>query len=262
MTPDQLAEIATGLRVLALTAIHRAGSGHPGGSLSCAEIMACLQFEVMDHEHDRLILSKGHAVPTLYAALVMRGVLTIDDLFSLRKLGGLPGHPDIKTPGVHINSGSLGMGLGVGAGMALAKKMKGEPGRVYVILGDGDLQSGGTWEAANFAGYHKLDNLWAFVDLNQIQCCGNWKDCPQSNAEEAWGEAGWSSELVADGHDTNTILLVIKRLSRYAAPHIIDCITTKGKGVSFMENRVDWHSRGLTDKELAMALQELSGEQD
>ena len=247
---------ANNIRRHALTAIHAAGSGHPGGSLSCADILAFL-FEHMGPD-DKFVMSKGHAAPALYGALVEAGQLEEKELLNLRKLGGkCQGHVDKNwIPEAEVCTGSLGQGFGVAVGMALARKCRHLSGNVYVLVGDGEMQEGMVWEGAMFAAHHKLDNLCAIVDYNKIQGDG-WVQ-NQMGVEplvEKWRAFGWYAWSVL-GHDSiETDLL---SFNRSKVPTCIIASTIKGKGVSFMENRLEWHgSCGLTDEELERSLGEL-----
>jgi len=257
---------ANKIRRHALTAIHSAGSGHPGGSLSCADILAFL-FQHLT-ENDKLIMSKGHAAPALYGTLVENGDLEEKELLNLRKLGAkCQGHVDKNfLPQVHVCTGSLGQGFSVGVGMALAKKKLGK-GNVYVILGDGEVQEGIVWEGAMFAAHHHLDNLCAIVDYNKIQGDG-WVQ-NQMGVEpllDKWEAFGWFCQVVSLDYDHDIphkimlshVVKYLDSLTKNTKPACIIAHTIKGKGVSFMENRLEWHgSCGLTDKELEKALGEL-----
>lgn len=248
--------------------IGQAGSGHPGGSLSGADIVSALYFHVMRldparpdwPDRDRFILSKGHAAPLLYAALAQRGFFPKEELGTLRKLGSmLQGHPDLnKVPGVEMSTGSLGQGLSVANGMALAARLDGKDYRVYVLLGDGEIQEGMVWEAAMAAAHFKLDNLIAFVDYNGFQIDGAITDVmnPEPIADK-WQAFGWHV-LTIDGHDMAQILKAIEEAHQVEGkPVMIVAKTVKGKGVSFMENQVGWHGVAPKPDELERALAEL-----
>jgi len=247
---------ANNIRRHALTAIHSAGSGHPGGSLSCADILAFL-FQQLT-ENDKLIMSKGHAAPALYGALVENGDLEESELLKLRSLGSkLQGHVDKNfLPQVHVCTGSLGQGFSVGVGMALAKKKLGK-GNVYVILGDGEVQEGIVWEGALFAAHHKLGNLCAIVDYNKIQGDG-WVQ-NQMGVEPLtgkWKAFGWDT-MEIDGNYLGHLGFICCS-GKKPKPSCYVAHTIKGKGVSWMQNRLAWHgSCGLTDDELNLALGEL-----
>ncbi|MFZ5632799.1 MAG: transketolase [Bacillota bacterium] len=246
----------------------RAGSGHPGGSLSAADIVAALYFKVLridprnpgDPGRDRFILSKGHAAPVLYAALAQRGFFPREELLTLRKLGSrLQGHPDMKKlPGVEMSTGSLGQGLSVANGIALAGKLDGLDYRVFVLLGDGEIQEGQVWEAAMAAAHYKLDNLIAFLDHNRMQIDGPVEEVmsPEPVADK-WRAFGWDVQVI-DGHDMAQILQSVeKALTAGGRPHMIIAETVKGKGVSFMENQVGWHGVAPKPDETGRALAEL-----
>lgn len=248
--------------------IGAAGSGHPGGSLSGADIVTALYFHVMrldparPHwpDRDRFVLSKGHAAPLLYAALAERGFFPKEELWTLRKLGSrLQGHPDCrKVPGVEMSTGSLGQGLAVANGMALAGKLDGRDYRVYVLLGDGEIQEGMVWEAAMAAAHYKLDNLIAFIDYNGFQIDGAITEVmnPEPIADK-WKAFGWHV-LSIDGHDMGQILEAVAEGQKVAGkPVMIVAKTVKGKGVSFMENQVGWHGVAPKPEEVERALAEL-----
>jgi len=271
LTADQLAaleEKANALRKHVIRMTAEAGSGHPGGSLSSAEIVTLLYFHLMRLRpeepdwpgRDRFVLAKGHVAPVLYAALAERGFFGVDELLTLRKLGSrLQGHPDVKVlPGVEASTGSLGQGLSIGCGMALAARLDQLPYRVYVLLGDGELQSGQVWEAAMAAAHYGLDNLIVFVDYNGLQSDGPVGEvlCPEP-LEDKWRGFGWHVQRV-DGHDLCSLNEAIGRalLSR-GKPSVLVCDTVKGKGVSFMENQVKWHGVAPDPDQARLALEEL-----
>ena len=245
-----------------------AGSGHPGGSLSAADIVAALFFHQLklDPENpdwpdrDRFVLSKGHAAPVLYGALAERGFFPKEELLTLRKLGSrLQGHPDLNLlPGVEMSTGSLGQGFSASIGMALAGKLDKKDYDVYVLLGDGECQEGIVWEAAMAAAHYKLDNLTGFLDLNGLQIDGPIEEVmnPEPLAEK-WEAFGWHV-LKIDGHDIRAILGALEeRKTIKDQPVMIVSKTIKGKGVSFMENQVGWHGKAPNEKEVAQALKEL-----
>ncbi len=262
-----LGTVLKGLRQRVLRMVAEAGSGHLGASLSVIDILAVLYFVKMRHdpsnpeweERDRLVLSKGHAAPALYAVLAEAGYFPQEELVSLRRLGGLlQGHPEIQIPGVDASTGSLGQGLSIAVGMALAAKMDGAPHKVYTIIGDGELDEGQIWEAALTAGHHGLDNLVAIVDRNQFQLTGRTEEIKAIEpVGEKWKSFGW--EVVeADGNDPPSILdaLDVCALTE-GKPSAIIAHTTKGKGVSFMEGNK--FSKSIPDaSELARALAELA----
>jgi transketolase len=264
-----LEAIARGIRRHIIEMIGAAGSGHPGGSLSAADLVTTLYFDVMRHDpanpkwpdRDRFILSKGHAAPVLYAAMAECGYCPVDKLTTLRQMGSIyQGHPDVRfLPSLEASTGSLGQGLSLGLGMALGLKLDGKPSRVYVMLGDGESQEGQIWEAAMFGSYHKVDNLVAIVDYNKIQLDGFVKDILDLEPlGDKWRSFGWHT-LVIDGHDIGAIQ---KAFAEAAAtkgkPTAIVANTIKGKGVSFMENNPKWHGVAPNKEEVALALKELA----
>lgn len=265
---EELRLKARELRRDVLTMIHRAGSGHPGGALSVLDILVILYYKVMridpynyrDPQRDRLILSKGHACPALYAVLADRGFFPARHLETLRKIGSpLQGHPDMrKTPGVEMSTGSLGQGLSVANGMALAARLDKSPRRIYAIMGDGEIQEGQIWEAAMSAVHYRLDNLTAFLDYNGLQIDGWTRDVKALEPiAEKWRSFGWHT-LEVDGHDYASLLEAIRRAQvNKGAPTMIIAHTVKGKGVSFMENQINWHGRAPNAEEYAQALAEL-----
>jgi transketolase len=243
----------------------QAGSGHPGPSLSCMDIVTALYFHAMRYdpaqpqllERDRFVLSKGHAAPALYAALLEAGFLTQDDLRGFRQVGGrLQGHPSVKTPGVDASSGSLGLGLSVACGMA---RRAGSQARVYAVIGDGESDEGQIWEAALFAAHHKLDHLTAFTDRNRYQYDG--PTCEVLGLEPLaakWRDFGWAVWEI-DGHDFRQILTaLVEARACKGQPHMIIARTAKGKGISFMEGNQDFHARAPSREEAQRALRELS----
>lgn len=245
-----------------------AGSGHPGGSLSAADIVTVLYFHELRldperpdwPERDRFVLSKGHAAPVLYAALAERGFFPKEELMTLRKLGSrLQGHPDMrKVPGVEMSTGSLGQGLSVANGMALAARLDQRSYRVYALLGDGELDEGMVWEAAMAAAHYKLDNLTAFVDHNGLQIDGPIAEVmsPEPVADK-WRAFGWHV-INIDGHDLNQIVDALNEAKTVKGkPTMIVAETVKGKGVSFMENQVGWHGVAPNPDEVTRALAEL-----
>ena len=264
----ELERMARQLRRHVITMIATAGSGHPGGSLSAADIITTLYFKIMRHDpqnpqwpdRDRFILSKGHAAPVLYAALAECGYFPLDELSTLRKLDSrLQGHTDrILTPGVEMSSGSLGQGLSFGIGIALAGKLDARDYQVYVLLGDGECDEGQIWEAAMAATHYKIDNLTAIVDCNQIQLAG--RTCDIMNLEplaDKWRSFNWHV-LDINGHDVNQISQAAKKARGIKQrPTVIIAHTIKGKGVSFMENNVDFHGKAPTSEETERALKEL-----
>ena len=264
----ELKEMAKNLRRHVVTMIATAGSGHPGGSLSAADIITALYFKILRYDpenpewsdRDRFVLSKGHAAPILYAALAEAGYFSTAELATLRKLGSrLQGHADRKfTPGVEMSAGSLGMGLSFAVGIALASRLDSRTYRTYVLLSDGECEEGQTWEAALSAAHFKLDNLTAIVDYNGIQLSG-WT-CDIMNLEpfpRKWQAFGWRT-IDINGHDFDQILSACQRAKKTKnKPTVIIARTTKGKGVSFMENNVAFHGKAPTSEEAERALKEL-----
>lgn len=269
---DFLEEKALLIRRDIIKMITTAGSGHPGGSLSAADIVTALYFKIMLHDpsvpdwklRDRFVLSKGHAAPVLYAALAESGYFARSELWSLRSLGSrFQGHPDmLKLPGVEISTGSLGQGLAVANGMALAAKMDKLNSNIYVLIGDGESQEGEIWEAALFAAHNRLDNLIAITDFNNLQIDGKVSDikniCP---IDGKWSAFGWHV-ICVDGHNMLDIVnaLAAARLVT-GRPVMIEATTIKGKGVSFMEDMVGWHGKAPTEEEMSLALKELGTEE-
>lgn len=266
---DDLKQIARKLRRHVITMISEAGSGHPGGSLSAADIVTALYFKVMQHDprnpkwpdRDRFILSKGHAAPVLYAALAECGYFPLEWLSTLRKTGTcLQGHTDSRlTPGVDVSAGSLGQGLSVGIGMAIAAKLDSRDYRTYVLLGDGECDEGQIWEAAMFAPNYKLGNLTVIVDCNTLQLDGFTRDIMNlAPFADKWRAFNWEVAEI-DGHDITQILdAACKARAMTERPMAILAHTVKGKGVSFMENNVDYHGKAPGNSETERALRELS----
>ncbi|MGQ9824254.1 MAG: transketolase [Desulfotomaculales bacterium] len=263
-----LEEKAREIRAHVIRMTAAAGSGHPGGSLSAADIVTALYFHLMRvdpgnpswPDRDRFILSKGHAAPLLYAVLAERGFFPPEELLTLRKLGSrLQGHPDMKSlPGVEMTTGSLGQGLSAGNGMALAAKLDGRNYRVFVLLGDGEIQEGMVWEAAMAAAHYRLDNVTAFLDHNGLQIDGPVTEVmsPEPVADK-WKAFGWHVQVI-DGHDYKQIITSVETARQVKGkPQMIIAETCKGKGVSFMENQVDWHGTAPKAEEAERALAEL-----
>lgn len=263
-----LREIAREIRKDVLVMLNKAGSGHTGGSLSVVEILTALFFGKLRHnptnpnwqKRDRFVLSKGHAAPTLYAILAHCGYFSKNELFSLRKLGTrLQGHPDCKfTPGVEVPTGSLGQGLSMANGIALALRLDGLPSRVYVLLGDGEVQEGQVWEAAMTAAHYKIDNLCAILDNNRLQIDGWVSEIMNIEPlSKKWQAFGWAT-MEIDGHNFEEILKALDEAEDIKGkPTIIIAHTVKGKGVSIFENKVKYHGVAPTDEELKIALEEL-----
>jgi transketolase len=263
----ELEEKAKQIRRLIVQMLARAGSGHPGGSLSATDLITALFFEVLRCkpgdltclDRDRFHMSKGHCCPLWYAVLAEAGYFPKEELYTLRQLGSmLQGHPDRRTPGIECASGSLGQGLSVALGMSLAAKIDKNNYRVYVLLGDGETQEGNIWEAAMAAAHYKCDNLCAILDYNGFQIDGKIKDI--MNLEplvDKWQAFGWNT-IEIDGHNMKQILSAYEQAaSTKGKPSIIIAHTIKGKGVSFMENVADFHGRAPTKEETEKALKEL-----
>ena len=265
----ELEKMARQLRRQVITMIATAGSGHPGGSLSAADIVTALYFKVMRHDpknpqwsdRDRFVLSKGHAAPILYAALAECGYFPVEELSTLRKLGSrLQGHTDrTLTPGVEMSAGSLGQGLSFGIGIALAARLDKRDYHVYVLLGDGECEEGQIWEAAMSAPHFRIDNLTAIVDHNGIQLDGRCCDIMGlESLADKWRAFNWHV-IEIDGHDMSQILQALKEAGKTKLrPTAIIAHTVKGKGVSFMENNVDFHGKAPTAQEAEIALKELA----
>ena len=268
MTNQELKETAVEIRKGIVTAVHSAASGHPGGSLSAADIFTYLYFEEMNidpkdpkkEDRDRLVLSKGHVAPGLYATLAQRGYFPKEDLKTLRHTGSyLQGHPDMKhIPGVDMSSGSLGQGLSAAVGMALAGKMKKKDYRVYAVTGDGEIQEGQIWEASMMAGFRKLDNLVVIVDNNNLQIDGAVSDVCSPYPIDKKFEAFNFHVINIDGNDFDEIRAALKEARETKGmPTAIIAKTIKGKGVSFMEDQAGWHGKAPNDEEYRIAMDEL-----
>ena len=255
-----------------VTAVHSAKAGHPGGSLSAADIFTYLYFEEMNidpknpkkPDRDRFVLSKGHTAPGLYSALAQRGYFPVEDLKTLRHLGSyLQGHPDMKhIPGVDMSSGSLGQGISAAVGMALSAKLTNDDYRVYTLLGDGEIQEGQVWEAAMFAGFRRLDNLVVIVDNNGLQIDGPVDQvCSPYPINEKFKAFNFHVIDLKDGNDMEQIADAFKEArNTKGMPTAIIAHTVKGKGVSFMENQVGWHGKAPNDEEYAVAMEDLRKE--
>ena len=264
----ELSKIANEVRKGVIKSTHSAKSGHPGGSLSVADIMTYLYCEEMNvdpmnpqcADRDRFVLSKGHVAPALYATLAEKGFFPKEDLLTLRHVGSyLQGHPDMKSvPGVDMSSGSLGQGVSCAAGMAVAAKLDNKDYRVYAITGDGEIEEGQIWEAAMFAGFRKLDNLVVVVDNNNLQIDGSIDTVCSPYPIDKKFEAFNFHTIVIDGHNFDEIRAAFKEARETKGmPTAIIAKTVKGKGVSFMENNVGWHGKGPNDEECRIALEEL-----
>ncbi|MFA5843226.1 MAG: transketolase [Coriobacteriia bacterium] len=264
-----IARAAARMRLDIVEMIAAAGSGHPGGSLSAADIVAALYFGVLRHdparpdwpERDRFVLSKGHAGPVLYAALAQAGYFDREHLSTLRRLGSiLQGHPDSnKTPGVEVSTGSLGQGLAIANGIALGLRMSGNASRVFCLMGDGECQEGEVWEAAMFAPHHGLDHVVAIVDRNGLQIDGACGDVMcLGDLEAKFSAFGWETRA-CDGHDVAALVEVLSAPpARAGVPVAVVARTVKGKGVSFMEGDAGWHGKAPSPEQTATALAELS----
>ena len=274
MNKLELQKMANEIRKGIITAVHSAKAGHPGGSLSAADLFTYLYFEEMNidpknpkkEDRDRFVLSKGHTAPGLYSALAHRGYFPVEDLKTLRHLGSyLQGHPDMKhIPGIDMSSGSLGQGISAAVGMALGAKMDGASYRVYTLLGDGEIEEGQVWEAAMFAGHRKLDNLVVIVDNNGLQIDGKIEDvCSPYPIDKKFEAFNFHVINVEDGTDFDQLEKAFEEAKTVKGrPTAIIMKTVKGKGVSFMENEADWHGKAPNDEqyEIAMADLEKAGE--
>lgn len=264
-------EIASRIRVDIIRQVHSAGSGHPGGSLSAADIVTALYFKEMNIDpenpkmkgRDKFVLSKGHAAPVQYAALAERGFFPKEELLTLRKLGShLQGHPNRdKVSGIEMSTGSLGQGFAVCVGMALANKLDKDPGRIYTLLGDGELQEGLIWEAAMAAAHYKLYNLCVIVDWNGLQIDGNNDDVMTVRPIDEKFKAFGFNVLTIDGHDFGEIFVAFQQARDCKdKPTAIIAKTCKGKGVSYMEDQAGWHGKAPDDEQMKQAVEELGGE--
>lgn len=265
----ELKNIANNVRIGIIDATHSAKCGHPGGSLSIADILTYLYFEKMNvdpknprmQNRDRFVLSKGHTAPGLYATLAHRGFFPVEDLITLRKIDSyLQGHPDMnKVPGVDMTTGSLGLGISAACGMALAGKIENKNYRVYTIIGDGESEEGQVWEASMFASHYKLDNLCVILDLNGLQIDGPITEVMNPTPHDKKFEAFGFHVITIDGHDFNQIEAAFAEAETIKGkPTVIIAKTTKGKDVSFMENSVNWHGAAPNDEQHAVAIAELN----
>lgn len=264
----ELAKAANEVRKGIVTGVHSAKAGHPGGSLSAADIFTFLYFEEMNidpkdpkkEDRDRFVLSKGHTAPGLYSTLANRGFFPVEDLTTLRKLGSyLQGHPDMKhIPGVDMSSGSLGQGISAAVGMALGAKMDKKDFRVYTLLGDGEIEEGQVWEASMFAGHRKLDNLCVIVDNNGLQIDGKVEDVCSPYPIDKKFEAFNFHVINVDAHDFDALRAAFKEARETKGmPTAIIAHSLKGKGVSFMEGSCEWHGKAPNDEEYAIAMADL-----
>lgn len=271
MTPSRVLELkkqANDIRIGIIEGVYNAACGHPGGSLSIADIVTYLYFEHMNvdpahpkmDERDRFVLSKGHTAPALYAALAHRGFFPVEELKTLRKFSSrLQGHPDMKNiPGVDMSTGSLGLGISAACGMALVGKLDGKPYRVYTVLGDGESEEGQVWEAAMFAAHYKLDNLCAVLDFNGLQIDGKITDVMNPTPhDEKFRAFGWHV-IIIDAHDFDAIDAAFREAQTVKGkPTLILAKSVKGKGVSYMENNCDWHGKAPKGDEYTVAMNDL-----
>ncbi|MBS5939197.1 transketolase [Clostridium sp.] len=268
---EELKSIAKTIRKDIVSMLTESCSGHPGGSLSAADILTTLYFGEMninpenpkDENRDRFVLSKGHAAPVLYSVLARKGYFPVEELNTLRKINTrLQGHPSMKClPGIDMSTGSLGQGISSAVGMALAGKVDNKDYRVYTLLGDGELEEGQVWEAAMSAAHYKLDNLTAFVDFNGLQIDGDiTKVMNPSPIDKKFEAFGWNV-LVIDGHNIDEILDAIEKAKNFKGkPTVVVCNTVKGKGVSFMENQASWHGTAPSKEQCEQALAEIGGD--
>ena len=267
MDKTKLSAIANEIRKGALTAVYSAQSGHPGGSLGIADILAYLYFEEMNvdpkkpkmEDRDRFVLSKGHTSPALYATLAEKGFFPKEDLKTFRhKDSYLQGHPDMKNiPGVDMSTGSLGLGVSAACGMALSGKISEKTYRVWAILGDGESQEGQVWEAAMFAAHYGLNNLAIFVDCNGLQIDGATSDVMNPEPfDEKYRAFGWNT-MVIDGHDFDQIDAAVKAAKASDKPFAIIAKTVKGKGVSYMENKCEWHGSAPKEEQYEIGMKDL-----
>ena len=269
MTLEELKRAAAEVRKDVITATHAAKSGHPGGSLSSADIVTYLYFEEMNidpkdpnkPDRDRFVLSKGHCAPVLYGALAEKGYFPKEWLLTLRHMGShLQGHPDLKkTPGVDMSAGSLGQGISVAVGMALSAKLQGKDYRVYTLLGDGECQEGQVWEAMMYAGHRKLDNLCIIIDNNNLQIDVDIRDiCSPHPLDDKAKAFNCNPIVIEDGNDMEQIAEAFKKARETkGCPSVIIARTLKGKGVSFMEGQASWHGKAPNDEQYAQAMKEL-----
>ncbi|MBN2127651.1 MAG: transketolase [Candidatus Diapherotrites archaeon] len=265
---NELIDLTKTVRKDIVEMIHIAGSGHPGGSLSSAELFVALYFNELNHnpenplwsERDRFVLSKGHVCPALYSVMARSGYFPVEELKTLRKLNSrLQGHPDMrKLPGIEVSTGSLGQGLSVAIGMALGLRADKKENRVYCMLGDGELNEGQVWEAVMSAGHYKLNNLIALVDRNNLQIDGVTEDVMQLEPlKDKWISFNWNV-IECNGHEMSEVLNAFEKAKKEKVkPSVIIAHTVKGKGVSFMEDKAGWHGKSPNEEEKCKALEEL-----
>lgn len=267
MTNLELKKLANEVRKGIIVSTHSAKAGHPGGSLSAADVFTYLYFEELNvdpknpgwEDRDRFVLSKGHTAPGLYAALAHKGFFPVEDLVTLRKVGSyLQGHPDLHIPGVDMASGSLGQGISAAVGMAMGARLQKKDFRVYTLLGDGEIEEGQVWEAAMFAGFRKLDNLCVIVDNNNLQIDGPIDQVCSPYPIDKKFEAFNFHVVHADAHDFDSLRAAFKEARETKGmPTCIVMKSTKGKGVSYMENNADWHGKAPNDAEFEVAMADL-----
>lgn len=268
---EELQKIAKEIRISIIKEVYAGKSGHPGGSLSCADILTVLYFNQMNinptdpkaSKRDRFVLSKGHCSPALYATLAERGYFKKEDLLTFRGIDSiLQGHPDMKKiPGVDMSTGSLGQGLSVANGMAMGAKLNQDEVRVYCLLGDGEIEEGQVWEAAMSAVHYKLDNLCAIVDNNNLQIDGTVQEVMNSYPIEEKFKSFGFHVIKIDGHDMKQIIEALEEAKTIKGkPTVIVAKTIKGKGVSFMENQVGWHGKAPNEEQYNLAIKELEKE--
>nr|WP_163539167.1 transketolase [Gracilibacillus sp. YIM 98692] len=268
---EELKEKAIEMRKTVVTMVHKAQSGHPGGSLSAADLMTALYFKEMNidpnnpdwEDRDRFVLSKGHVCPILYSALALRGYVPYEKVYALREYGSpFQGHPDMKKcPGVDISTGSLGQGLSTAVGMALAGKRDKENYRVFSLLGDGECQEGQIWEAVQSAVKYQLDNLVVFVDFNNLQIDGTCDEImPLQDIEKKFETFGFETKRI-DGHSMEKVVEMLDEIRdvKNGKPKCVVLDTVKGRGVSYMENVVDWHGAAPNDEQLEKAIVDIEG---
>lgn len=262
---ESLKKIANEVRKDVIKMVYNASSGHPGGSLSSVEILVALYHEIMDlsldnngQRIDKFILSKGHAAPVYYATLASKGYILKEDLKGFRKIDGfLEGHPTNKINGIDVSSGSLGQGLSIANGMAIAKKLDNKKGYVYCLIGDGESEEGQIWEALMTSNKYNLNNLIIFLDYNGLQIDGTIEEVKkQGNFEEKFKAFGLYTQVI-DGNDLMQIINAVENSKKQDKPSVIICKTIKGKGISFMENKANWHGKAPNEEEYKKAMNEL-----
>lgn len=253
-----LKEVAKNVRKDILLQVYSANSGHPGGSLSCADLLTAIYFKLLN-DGDKVVLSKGHASPALYAVLAEKGILPKEELNNFRKLNSiLQGHPSSRyTPGVDVSSGSLGQGLSIANGLALSFRLDKKENYVYVILGDGEIQEGQVWEAAMSASHYRLNNVIAFLDYNKLQIDGSNDEvmCVKP-VDKKFAAFGWYVQEI-DGHNFDEIIESVEKAKNQNKPSLIIANTVKGKGVSFMENKASWHGKAPNKEQYEEAILEI-----